>query len=83
MVLVDTRNTHNFLESNLAKRPNIFTYLMPNMNVMVVDGKKIEGVRKCHKVKLQIRDYNLESPFYTVPLRGVDVVPRCPMATNY
>ena len=39
----------------------------------MVDGKKI-GVGKCHKVKLQIEDYELETRFYTVPLGGVDVV---------
>ena len=47
---------------------------MPNMKVMVADDKKIEKVGKCHKVKLQIQNFNLESPFYTVPLQGVDVV---------
>ena len=44
------------------------------MKVVVVDGKKIEKVGKCHKVKLQIQDYNLESEFYVVPLGGVDAV---------
>ena len=44
------------------------------MKVMVADGKKIEKVGKCHKVKLQIQDYNLESEFYAVPLGGVDAV---------
>lgn len=44
------------------------------MKVMVADSKKIEKVGKCHKVKLQIQDFNLESPFFTVPLGGVDVV---------
>ena len=47
---------------------------MSNMKVMLVDSKKIEKVGKCHKVKLQIQDYNLESSFYTVPLGGLDVV---------
>jgi len=32
------------------------------------------GVGKCHKVKLQLSDYAMESSFYTVPLGGVDVV---------
>jgi hypothetical protein len=36
--------------------------------------KKIEGMGKHHKVKLQIQDYILESQFYIVPLGGVDVV---------
>ena len=74
MVLVDTGSTHNFLDSTMAKILNIFTFPMPNMKVMVADGKKIEQVGKCHKVKLQIKKFHLESPFYTVPLRGVDVV---------
>ena len=74
MVLIDTGSTHNFLDSTIAKRLNIFTFPMPNMKVMVAEGKKIEKVGQCHKVKLQIQDFNLESPFYTVPLGGVDVV---------
>ena len=41
---------------------------------MVVDGKKIKKVGKCHKVKLQIQDYNLELEVYAVPLGGVDAV---------
>ena len=74
MVLIETRSTHNFLDSTMAKRLNIFTFPMPDMEVMVADGKKIEKVGKYHKVKLQIQDYNLESTFYIVPLRGVDVI---------
>jgi hypothetical protein len=44
------------------------------MKLMVVNGKKIRNVRKCHKIKLQIQDFNLESKLYTIPLGGVDVV---------
>ena len=41
---------------------------------MVADGKKIDNVGKCHKVKLQMQEYNLESDFLGVPLGGIDVV---------
>ena len=41
---------------------------------MVEDGKKIENVGKCHKVKLQMQEYNLEFDFFVVPLGGVDIV---------
>ena len=41
---------------------------------MVEDGKNIENVGKCHKVKLQMQEYNLESDFFVVPLGGVDVL---------
>ena len=89
MVLLDTGSTHNFLDSTMAKKLNIFTFPMPNMKVMVADGKKIEKVGKCHKVKLQIQNFNLESPFYTMPLQGVDVVSgiqliqKCPQTCNF
>ena len=41
---------------------------------MVADGKKIDNVGKCHKVKLQMQEYNLELDFFAVPLGGIDVV---------
>jgi hypothetical protein len=73
-VLIDTGSTHNFLDINIARKLKLFVYPVPDMKVMVADGKKIENVGKCHKVKLQIQDFNLESELYTVPLGGVDVV---------
>ena len=74
IVMVDLGSTHNFVDVNVAKRLNIFTYLIANLKVMVADGKRIDGVGKCHKVKLQLSDYAMESSFHTIPLGGVDVV---------
>jgi len=73
-VLIDTGSTHNFLDIQMARNLNLFVYPVPDMKVMVADGKKIENVGKCHKVKLNIQDYNLTSEFYTLPLGGVDAV---------
>ena len=73
-MLFNRGSTHNFINVSVAKRLNLFIYPVPNMKVMVTDGKKIEKVGKCHKVKLQIQDYNLESEFYAIPLGGVDAV---------
>ena len=74
IVMVDSRSTHNFVDVNVAKRLNIFAYPVADLKVMVADGKQIDGVGKCHKVKLQLSNYAIESSFYMVPLRGVDVV---------
>ena len=41
---------------------------------MVEDGKKIDNVGRCHKVKLQMQEYKLESDFFAVTLGGIDVV---------
>ena len=69
-ILIDTSNTHNFINVNLAKIFNLFVFPMPNMKVMVADGKKIENVGRHHKVKLQMQKYNLESNFFVVLLLG-------------
>ena len=73
-MLVDTESTHNFLDIRVARKLMLFVHPIPNMKVMVADGKKIEKVGKCHKVKLQIQDFKLESELYTLPLGGVDII---------
>ena len=67
-------STHNFINVNLAKVFKLFIFLVPNMKVMVADGKKTGNVGKCHKVKLQMQEYNLESDLFVVPLGRIDVV---------
>lgn len=74
IVLVDLGSIHNFVDVNVAKRLNIFSYPVADLKVMVVDGKHIDGVGMWHKVKLQLRKYAMEANFYTVPLGGVNVV---------
>ena len=73
-VLIDSGSTHNFVNTSLAKIFNLFVCPVPNMKLMVEDGNKIDNVGKCHKVKLQMHEYNLESDFFAVPLGGVDVL---------
>ena len=52
IVLVVTRRTHNFIDIRVARKLKLFIHPVLDMKVMVIDGKKIEKVRKCHKVKL-------------------------------
>jgi hypothetical protein len=73
-ILIDMKSTHNSIDINVAKRLNLFVYLAGDIRVMVANSKRIDGVEKCHKVKLQIEDYELKFGFYTVPLEGVDIV---------
>ena len=73
-VLINTGSIHNFLDIKIARKLKLFVYPVPDMKVMVANDKKIGNVIKCHKVKLQIQDFNLESELYVVPLGGVDVV---------
>ena len=43
-ILIYISSTHNFINVNVAKIFNLFVFTMPNMKVMVADGKKIENV---------------------------------------
>ena len=61
IVLIDTGSTHNFLDIRVVIKLKLFVHLFPYMKVMVANGKKIKKVGKCHKVKLQIQDFKLES----------------------
>ena len=73
LILIDIISTHNFINVNLANIFNLFIFPMPNMKVIVEDNNNIENVGKCHKVKLQMQEYNLEFDFFAVPLEGVDI----------
>lgn len=64
IVLTDSGSTHNFINVSVAKRLNIFAYPVANLNVMVADGKRIDGVGKRHKVKMQLNKYEMEHNFY-------------------
>ena len=50
-----------YIISKESNSMNHWIYIVPNMNAMVADGNKIEKVGKCHKVKLQLQNYNLAS----------------------
>lgn len=52
IVPIDTDSTQKFLDSTMVKRLNIFTFSMPNMKVMVVNGNENEKLGKFHKVKI-------------------------------
>jgi len=52
MELIYTGSTHNLFNMNMEKRLNHFVYMIPNMNFMGTNLKKIENVAKYHKIKL-------------------------------
>lgn len=62
------------MDINVEKILNLVVYLATDIILMIINVKSIDGVRNCHKVKLQIEGWKLESSFYTIPLVGVDIV---------
>jgi hypothetical protein len=46
IVLIDYGSTHNFIHYKLAKALNLFVYLAPEFQVMIVDGRTINSSGK-------------------------------------
>ena len=46
MVLIDSGSTHNFIHYKLSKALNFFVYLVPEFQVMIVDGGTINCSKK-------------------------------------
>ena len=42
--------------------------------VMIVDGQKVKGVGKCHKVSIQNQELKLQTRFYALPLNEMAMV---------
>jgi len=74
IVLIDSGSTHNFINCNIAKDLNCFLDSAPKCQVMVVSGGTINCSVKCHNIKLSMVEYVLNSPMFSIPMGGVDVV---------
>ena len=74
IVLIDSGSTHNFIHCKIAKELNYFLYPAPECQVMVASGGTINYSGKCHKIKLSMGEYLLNSPMLSIPMGGVDVV---------
>jgi len=74
IVLIDSGSTHNFIHCKIAKGLNCFLYLAPECQEMVASGGTINFSGKCHKIKLSMGEYVLNSPMLSIPMGGVDVV---------
>jgi hypothetical protein len=53
-ILVDFGITHNWVDINFAKQLNLFVYPTKDLTVKIVDGHKVKGVGRCHKISIQI-----------------------------
>jgi len=74
IVLIDSGSTHNFIHCKIAKEFNCLLYPAPECQVMVASGGTINFSGKFHNIKLSMREYVLNSPMFSIPMGGADVV---------
>jgi hypothetical protein len=54
IILVDFNSTHNHIDINFAKKLNLFVHPIMDLIVMIVDGNKVKGVGRYHKISIHI-----------------------------
>jgi hypothetical protein len=74
IILVDSNSTHNYIDINLAKKVNSFVYPTKDPTIGVINGHKVKGIGRCHKIYVQIKKLELQIGFYNLPLDMMDMV---------
>ena len=74
-MLIDSGGYHNFIDTKIEKKQlNMFVYNSFYLQVEILGSKNTLSMGKCHKVKLLIKDYQLQPTMYAMEIEGVDVV---------
>ncbi|KAH9292048.1 hypothetical protein KI387_042763 [Taxus chinensis] len=73
-ILIDSENTHNFIDPRIAKQVDCFVHPYSSFKVMIANGGSLSSKGKCHNVCIVIGDYTLRSDMFSLPLSGCDVV---------
>jgi hypothetical protein len=74
MILVDFGSTHNYIDINFAKPLNHFVYSIKDLTITIIDGQKVKGVERCHKILVQIQELELQIGFYALLFNEMDKV---------
>ena len=74
IVLMYFKNTHNYIYINFVKKLNHLVYPSKDLLLIIIDGKKVEGVGRCHRVSVQIQEMDLQTSFYALRLYEMDMV---------
>ena len=73
-ILIDNGSSHNFMDTRIAKKLNMFMYPTFDLQVSILGNKTTSCNGKCHKVELAISDYKLKLLIYAMGIGGVDVI---------
>nr|GMC86807.1 uncharacterized protein LOC109178468 [Ipomoea batatas] len=72
--LIDSRSTHNFVDSATAKQLGLNIRGCPYLQVAVANGERITGLGVCEDVLLQKDSVSFPINLYVIPLAGFEIV---------
>ena len=74
IVLIDSRSTHNFINSQVTQHANLCPNSNGRLEVMVASGQQLVSPGKCTQVYLKLQKIPFVTDFFVLPLEGYDVV---------
>lgn len=66
IVLMYSKNTHNYIYINFVKKLNHLVYPSKDLLLMIIDGQKVGGVGRYHRVSIQIQEMDLQTSLYAL-----------------
>ncbi|KAJ0491928.1 putative nucleotidyltransferase, Ribonuclease H [Helianthus annuus] len=73
-ILIDSGSTHNFVNSKLALRMNCFTKGVPEMKVLVANGKELDCNQLCPDFQWLMQGVWFKTDVLLLPLENYDMV---------
>ena len=73
-ILIDSRSTHNFVNSRVAKKPRCRPVTASAFEVLVANGERLWCDEIFLAVPLEIQGYRFETSMYPLQLQGSDAV---------
>lgn len=73
-ILVDSGSTHNFLNSKLATKMEIYPTKNGEFSVQVADGNKIKREELCENLPISVQRVQFHVSFFLLLVEGCDAV---------
>jgi len=73
IVLIDIGRTHNLIHVTVVKETHYYVPMVHKFQIMIANRGMMKCGRKCEKVKLQIKEYNLNSNMFVIEMGGYNV----------
>ena len=74
VVLINSGNTHNFINRSRVVALHIFIHPINNFQVLIANECTMKCGGRCENVKFQMGDYHLKTCMFAIDMGGCDIV---------
>lgn len=74
VLLIDSRNTHNFIHKQVAEDFYDYVRNVSNFQVLIANGGTMKCGGRCENIKLCMGYYHLKTRMFSIEMGGCDIV---------